>query len=170
MTAAERNCMRRSRLRAWWCSRRRNSGAAKGFTLIELLVALSILAILAGVALPYAEVMVRREKELELRRSLREMRGAIDRFHDDWQQGLIAHSDQSGSEDGWPRKLEVLVQGVARSTAKQGKESYLRRVPDDPFAGHEITPEQQWGLRSYQDEPKAGTWGGQDVYDVFCKE
>ena len=50
----------------------------RGLTLIELLVALVILSILAAAALPYAEVTVRREKELELRQALRQVRSAID--------------------------------------------------------------------------------------------
>src|SRR5437773_9645340 len=83
-----------------------------GLTLVELLVTLVILSILATAALPYAEVAVRREKEVELRRSLRDLRSAIDVFHDDWVGGKISRTASGGSEDGYPKSLQVLVDGA----------------------------------------------------------
>ena len=53
-----------------------------GHTLIEMVVTISILGILATVALPIASVTRKREKEIELRRHLREIRSAIDMYHD----------------------------------------------------------------------------------------
>src|ERR1700733_7728845 len=72
----------------------------KGFSLVEMLVVLAILAVLAAVTVPYAEVTVRRDKELDLRRDLREMRAAIDHFHRDWQDGIISKFDSQASDDG----------------------------------------------------------------------
>lgn len=137
-----------------------------GFTLIELLVTLVILAILAGAAVPYAEMTVRRGKELELRRALRETRSAIDAFHDDWLAGRITKTTSAASDDGYPRTLRVLVNGVDTALAKGGKRRYLRRIPRDPFADPSAAPEQQWVLRGYQDESDALTWNGHDVYDL----
>ena len=54
-----------------------------GMTLVELLVVMAIIAILASVAVPYAEVTVQRNKEIELKRTLRTIRNAIDAFHSD---------------------------------------------------------------------------------------
>src|ERR1043166_4804242 len=90
----------------------------RGFTLVELLVTLAILSILAAAALPYAEVTVRRDKELELRRALRDVRGAIDAFHDDWTAGRIAHTENGASDDGYPKTLQVLVDGMRIGDAK----------------------------------------------------
>lgn len=54
---------------------------AKGFTLIELLLTLALLALLATlatVAYPLTALMGKRDRELDLQRSLREIRRAID--------------------------------------------------------------------------------------------
>lgn len=140
--------------------------ARAGVTLIELLVVLTILSILAVVAIPYAEITVRREKEFELRGALREIRSAIDVFHEDWEAGRIPHFDDAASQDGYPVSLEALVDGVEVSEAAGGKHYYLRRVPRDPFGDSDQAPSRQWVLRSYADDPRSAIWGGQDVYDV----
>jgi general secretion pathway protein G len=144
-------------------------GAAAGLTLIELLVTLAILSILAAGAMPYAELTVRRDKELELRRVLREVRGAVDAFHDDWAAGRITRSEDIASADGYPRKLQVLVDGVDTGRAGGDKRRYLRRIPGNPFAASEnATADSQWVLRGYQDDPDALSWNGKDVYDIHA--
>ena len=55
-----------------------------GVTLLELLVTLTILTILATVALPFTKVSTKRTKEIELRQNLRVIRAAIDTFHLEW--------------------------------------------------------------------------------------
>jgi len=137
----------------------RASSSASGFTLVELLVTLAILSILAAAALPYAEVTVRREKELELRQALREVRSAIDAFHEDWRAGRISRTATAASEDGYPRALEVLVEGADTGDLKGTRRRYLRRVPRDPFG-------EQWRVRAYQDAADTQVWGGSDVYDI----
>ncbi len=139
---------------------------APGLTLIELLVTLVILSILAAAALPYAEVTVRRDKEIELRRALREMRIAIDGFHEDWVAGRVSKLNDAASDDGYPKTLQVLIDGAEVSGAKGGKRRYLRRIPRDPFSETAKAPEEQWILRGYQDETDTTVWGGKDVYDV----
>lgn len=143
-----------------WCAR------PKGLTLIELLVTLVILSILAAVALPYAEVTLRREKELELRRALHELRTAIDAFHEDWKAGRISRTGNAASDDGYPKTLMVLVEGAESGEAKDQKKKYLRRIPRDPFADPNKNPADQWGPRGYQDALDSNLWGGRDVYDV----
>ena len=55
---------------------------ARGITLIELIIAIAIIGLLAGAAVPIVRVRVKRDKEVELRRDLWEMRDAIDRYKD----------------------------------------------------------------------------------------
>jgi general secretion pathway protein G len=146
--------------------RRGSSSDNRGLTLVELLVTLVILSILASAALPYAEVTVRREKELELRRALRDMRTAIDAFSEDWKGGKISKASVAASEDGYPKTLQVLVDGADTGDAKGSKRKYLRRIPRDPFADPAKPPSDQWVLRSYQDGADTIVWGGRDVYDI----
>ncbi len=141
--------------------------AAAGLTFVELLVTLVILSVLAMAALPYAELTVRRERELELRQTLREMRGAIDTFHEDWRAGRIAPTSEAASADGYPRTLQVLVDGVDHGRAAGGKRRYLRRIPRDPMVDSSSAPATSpWVLRGYQDSPDAPVWSRRDVYDI----
>src|SRR5262245_61955613 len=151
--------MRRFARPASWSS-------SRGLTLVELLVTLVILSILAAAALPYAEVTVRREKELELRRSLRDVRSAIDAFYEDWKGGKISRTSTAASEDGYPKTLQVLVEGADTGDAKGSRRKYLRNLPRDPFADAAKPPAEQWILRGYQDAADSIVWGGRDVYDI----
>jgi len=130
------------------------------------MVTLTILSILAAAAIPYAELTITRNKELELRRALREVRTAIDRLHEDWETGKVSKLGNGLSDDGFPRTLQVLIEGVDTADAKGGKRKYLRRVPEDPFGENGKPPADQWVLRGYQDEPDALSWNGRDVYDI----
>ncbi len=137
---------------------------AAGFTLIELLVTLTIVAILASVALPLAELGVKRTRENELRAALREIRGAIDAYKQAVDDGRLL---KKADESGYPPSLEALVDGVedARS-AKKTKIYFLRRLPRDPlFADAQTPAAQTWGKRSY-DSPADAPQQGRDVYDV----
>ena len=133
-----------------------------------MLVVLAILAILAGVTVPFAEVTVKRNKEMDLKRALRETRTAIDAFHDDWQNGVISKYGSYTSEDGYPKTLSNLVDGVDTAGTRNVKKKYLRRIPENPFADSNLPTDQQWALRSYADEKGTTQWGGQDVYDLYC--
>ena len=54
-----------------------------GYTLLELIITLTVLAILVMGTIPLAQNAVKRQKELRLRETLREIRGAIDEFKRD---------------------------------------------------------------------------------------
>lgn len=140
--------------------------SARGLTLIELLVTLLILSILASAALPYAEITVRRNNEIELRRALREIRDAIDRYHEELLTGKIPKTSETASEDKYPRTLRVLTEGVPLGDQLGKRRIYLRRIPIDPFADQTRPAEEQWVLRSYQDERASAAWSGRDVYDI----
>ena len=137
-----------------------------GLTLIELLVTLLILSILAAAALPYAEVTVKRNEEIELRRRLRMIRTAIDRTHYDWKNGKIAKNADGISRHGYPKTLQVLVDGLPTGRPDGSKNRYLRRIPLDPFGDKTKPPAEQWRLRGYDDEADSASWSGTDVYDV----
>jgi general secretion pathway protein G len=131
----------------------------KGFTLIELLVTVAIVALLASIALPLAETTVQRSREAELRRSLRELREAIDAYKRAGDEGRI---EKKADRSGFPPTLQALVEGAADVTdpKREKKVYFLRKVPHDPVSGED------WGLRSYAsaaDAPRAG----EDVFDVF---
>lgn len=134
---------------------------AQGLTLIELVAATSILLILSTLALPLAQVRIRREKEMELRRALRDIRTAIDRYKDAADRNLIAV--EVGTE-GYPPDFETLVMGVPLAGKPDRRVRFLRRIPLDP-----MTNSTDWGLRSVQDEPNARSWGGQNVFDVYTR-
>lgn len=80
-----------------------------GTTLLELIMVCAILLILASAAMPVARYTVKRQKEAELRRELREMRDAIDRYKDAADRNLIRV--EAGTE-GYPPDLETLVKGI----------------------------------------------------------
>jgi len=130
-----------------------------GFSLVELLVVCALLAILATVALPAGQFVSRRGKETELRADLRRMRNAIDEFKRYSDAGLIA---VTAGTDGYPADLKTLVEGVPLVGQIDRRARFLREIPTDPMTG-----KKEWGLRSYQDDPDATSWGGEDVFDVY---
>jgi general secretion pathway protein G len=93
-------------------SRRATRNSIAGLTLIELILACSILFILSSAAVPLAQMTIRRQRESELRRDLREMRNAIDRYKDAADKNQIR--TEVGSQ-GYPPDLQTLVDGVTVS-------------------------------------------------------
>jgi general secretion pathway protein G len=133
-------------------------------SLIELIVAFTILILLTTMALPLTRFKVRREKERELRRSLMELRVAIDKYKDacDYQQ--LAPTSAKPDADCYPESLDILVEGVKAGGSVDKKIKFLRRIPKDPFTG-----KREWGLRSTRDDPQSTSWGGQNVFDIYTK-
>ncbi|RFP12110.1 MULTISPECIES: type II secretion system protein [unclassified Duganella] len=148
--------------------------AQRGFTFIELMITLSILATLAMVAAPMAQVALQREKEHQLRAALIEIREAIDAYKRAADNGRIK---LTMSESGYPKKLEDLVTGVPdqRSPRKQNM-YFLRRIPRDPFAppdgnGNGFASSAAgggWAVRSYASPPDNPS-EGEDVFDVSSR-
>jgi general secretion pathway protein G len=88
--------------------------------------------------------------------------------------------------DRFPPKLETLVEGVSVAARVQPlpgssadgklpevgsgallatkKKVYLRKIPVDPMTG-----KAEWGMRSCYDSPDSGSWGGENVFDVYSK-
>ncbi|MGE5325960.1 MAG: type II secretion system protein [Deltaproteobacteria bacterium] len=144
-------------------SERRAGGApvAAAFTLVELIATMAILLVLTTVALPLARVQVQRAHEAELRRDLREIRTAIDRYKDFADRGMIATEPDTF---GYPPDLQTLIDGVPLKGSANLKYKFLRRIPLDPMTG-----KADWGMRSMQDDPDSRSWGGQNVFDVYTQ-
>jgi general secretion pathway protein G len=124
-------------------------GQARGYTFVELLVVSTIILILASAIMPLAKVSARRHRESELRRALREMRTAIDKYKDQADLGNISPLELKPGNENYPPDLQTLVDGVAAANDPTGRKlKFLRHIPVDPMTH--------------------GTeWGGQNVFDVY---
>jgi general secretion pathway protein G len=142
----------------------------RGLTFVEMIATATILLILASVILPTARTMHKRQREIELRRALREIRTAIDDYHDrvvgnpskGIPPGQIGGMDVKLGSVGYPPDLETLVKGVNAVGKINTKLKFLRRIPFDP-----MTNSQEWGLRCYRDDSDSTSWCGDDVWDVY---
>jgi general secretion pathway protein G len=139
--------------------------ASRGYTFVELLVVTVIILVLASAVLPLVRVTRQREKEVQLRRALREVRLAIDHFKDAADLQMIAATDLKAGAEGYPETLEILIEGVSVTGDATGRKlKFMRKIPIDPMTGST-----EWGMRSYQDKADASGWGGQNVYDIYSK-
>ena len=120
-----------------------------------------VISIIVGMAMPLTRNTIKRGKEQELRQALHEMRIAIDKYKDASDKGQIP---QKLGTEGYPEKLKDLVDGIPLVGQADKKIKFLRKVPTDP-----MTNSTDWGMRSYQDETTATSWGGQDVFDVYTR-
>ncbi|HWC64963.1 MAG TPA: type II secretion system protein [Thermoanaerobaculia bacterium] len=130
-----------------------------GFTMVELTIVCALIMILTAMAIPISRYATKRQKEVELRYDLRLMRNAIDKYKQYSDAGLIPVD--LGTE-GYPKTLDVMVEGVNQIGQVSKKLKFLRKVPVDPMTG-----KTDWGMRSLQDDADSTGWGGQDVYDVY---
>lgn len=138
---------------------------SSGFSLVELMITLAILALLASVAVPFAQLAQQRHKEGELREALRQIRTALDAYRQAVKEGRV---DAAADSSGYPPDLDVLWKGVAdKSRPDAVKIYFLRRLPRDPFFPDASAPAAEtWGLRSYASPPDAPE-PGRDVFDVY---
>ncbi len=150
----------------------------RGITLLELIVVIAIMGILATAAMPLSRMTLKRAKEIQLRNNLRLIRTAIDAFHRDClppttpgSSSVKLSSDYCKSDqDYYPESLEQLTEPLKLSGTGDKTRKYLRRIPRDPLTPLE-SPDKpnNWGLRSYSDEPDSTNWGGGNVFDVYSK-
>jgi len=136
-----------------------------GFTFIELAVTLTIISVLALVAVPMAQLEIQRSKERELRTALFEIREAIDSWKRAVDQGRIATAE---GESGYPPSLNALVEGVKDQSSPSGAMlHFLRRLPHDPMLPrNQASTAKPWGLRSHASPPDVPA-EGDDVFDVY---
>jgi general secretion pathway protein G len=140
------------------------SSGERGVTYLELVATAAILIILASAILPLGRVAHQRAQELELRRNLRTIREAINRYKTAVDQGQIGGTDVKLGSEGYPPDLGTLVKGVNRVGGADRKLKFLRRLPKDPMTGTD-----EWGVRCYQDDPDATSWCGENVWDVYSR-
>lgn len=140
--------------------------SSSGFTLIELVITVAIVALLATIVLPVAELSVQRSKESELHIALRQIRSGIDAYKRAVDEGRII---KSADESGYPKSLAALVEGVPDATSSTKSNIYfLRRIPRNPLvADPTVTAPDSWGKRSYASPPD-DPQEGDDVFDVYA--
>ena len=141
------------------------TASCRGFTLIELMIVVAIMGILASAAMPLGEMVVKREKERELRIALRQIRTAIDAYKQATDDGQI---EKKADETGYPHRLEDLDTGMDDVKDPDSKKIFfMRRLPRDPmFPDTEVPAAETWGKRSYASPPDSPE-EGDDIYDVY---
>lgn len=141
------------------------TASCRGFTLIELMIVVAIMGILASAAMPLGEMVVKREKERELRIALRQIRTAIDAYKQATDDGQI---EKKADETGYPHRLEDLDTGMDDVKDPDKKKIFfMRRLPRDPmFPDTEVPAAETWGKRSYASPPDSPE-EGDDIYDVY---
>ena len=132
---------------------------SRGYSLVELVIVCACILILTAMIVPVTRFGVVRQKEMELRAALRNIRSAIDDYKRMSDQGLIPVELDT---EVYAKTLDKLVEGVDLVGQVKKKKRFLRKLPTDPMTG-----KAEWGLRSYQDDPDSRSWGRQNVYDVY---
>jgi len=138
--------------------RRPISRAAHGLTLIELLVSISVLGVLAAVAMPLVQVSVTRTRELELRRTVRKVREGIDLFKAEYDR---ARTNARDARSDFKKRVSVDRTGYPLTLDELVETKILRRIPRDP-----MNPEGKWIIRSFSDNTDSTLSDGKDVYDI----
>ena len=135
----------------------------RGYTFVEVAIVAAVVAVLASAALPLAKVTMQRQRELELRRSLREIRTAIDKYKDAVDQNLISPNDIDKRPEGYPPTSRRGRRRHAANDTTEGVEVPAATFLTTDDAKHE------WARGRSRDEPDTRSWGGRNVYDVYTK-
>lgn len=157
----------------------RPATAQSGFTLIELLITIMVLTVLALGTLPLIQNAVQRQKEQQLRETLREIRTAIDEFHQDARTCALQNPTGGGGQqasstnrvvisdckifevdnyDKYPPTLEILVEGVEVTPVNGGGQLIGGKPFDDknPSDNKATEPKKKKYLRELPIDPITG--------------
>ena len=177
--------------------RRVTFSATGGFTLIELVMTVTIMTVLTLSVMPLMKVSVKRQKEQQLRDTLRQMRLAIDEFHRDTVGMPASGMDGAGrppqqvpimidprsrvvisdttifgvdNPDRYPPDLETLVNGVnviQRSGIMGGRGDQNVNATD--VGSSELSTKKKVYLRSIPIDPITGKaeWDLRSCYDAL---
>jgi general secretion pathway protein G len=103
---------------------------AGGFSLLELIIVLTVLAILSIGVIPLVKISVKRQREQQLRESLRQMRAAIDQFHRDTMGGPCGGTQQNAAATQQQQRIPQ-PQGQppppeqGQGPGQQGQQTYI---------------------------------------------
>ncbi|MEP6569822.1 MAG: type II secretion system protein [Acidobacteriota bacterium] len=175
------------------------TGGRRGFTLIELVITVTILSILTMGIVPLIKLSVKRQREQQLRDTLRQVRSAIDEFHRDTvginctvsggppppmaidPRSKVVISDCTifgvDNPDRYPPELQTLVDGVnviprAPTNNQNNGAPVLSTKKKVYLRGLPVDPmtgKADWEFRSCYDPADSGSWGGENVFDVRSK-
>ena len=129
--------------------------------MVELVATTVIVAILAMVAVPMVKTTVKKQRELELRSSLRLIRTQIDEYRRLVGETAQLQAFQKTGADGYPPDLDTLVKGLDTGELKERKLKFLRRIPVDPMTG-----KPDWIIRSNLQDRESAAWDHLHVFDV----
>jgi general secretion pathway protein G len=151
---------------------------ADGYSLLELIITMTVLAVLTLGTLPLVQNAIKRQKEQQLRESLRMMRSAIDEFKRDTVGACLSNPTQQPQSnadprsrvvvsdckifevdnlDRYPPTLDILVEGVSVKSRSPNTKLGGKGLGDNKESVlDEVTDQKKIYLRELPKDPMTG--------------